>query len=461
MKGYLRSVRTRLTLWYAAVMVTTILLFSVGVYVSVRTSLMRQVENELTQNIAMIETLLKNEPDELHELEEYGSVPLFRVSETGDMLHRTADWQQIGLDRALQHREVASPWIWETPEDVHFLVGVAELRVGNRTLEVAAAEEIEAMLQSLRSLAVILLIGSPIAVALALLSGYLMAGRALAPVGKIAAKAQEITADRLSERLPVDNPEDEFGRLATIFNRTLERLEHAFENLRRFTADASHELRTPLTALRSVGEVGLQEGIRSPAFYRDVIGSMLEETDRLAVLVEGLLTLTRGDAGGVSVETERVDLGGLAREVVDHLRVLAEEKSQEIDLHVVPLSAISDGSKLRQALINLLDNTIKYTPPGGRIEVRVRPFGADEVAMEVSDTGPGIPPEHQDKVFERFYRIDPGRSSASGGTGLGLAIAQWAVRLCGGRIELESQEGEGSTFRIVLPGAPSAASPRR
>lgn len=449
-----QSVRVRLTLWYAAVMAATLLLFSLGVYFSVRTNLMRQANERLMQNAAAIQTLLANEPDELPELEEHGSVPLFQVTEDGAVLYRSAGWDRIGLDRALARPGNDPSWMWETPGDVHFVVRTDPVRIGARTLEVATAEEIKAVLRSLRSLSVILFVGFPLAVALALAGGYFLAGRVLAPVGRMASKAQEITAERLSERLPVANPEDEFGRLASVFNHTLQRLEHAFENLRRFTADASHELRTPLTALRSVGEVGLQEAGRSPASYRDVIGSMLEEADRLAALVDNLLTLTRGDAGQVPIHLEMVDLAALAKDVVNHLRVLAEEKGQDVTLAgATSLAATADRGKLRQALINLLDNAIKYTPSGGHIRVNVQCRGSESAVVEIVDTGPGIPPAHREKVFERFYRVDQGRSSDAGGAGLGLAIAEWAVRLSGGRVELESKEHRGSTFRVVLPAA--------
>jgi len=280
-----------------------------------------------------------------------------------------------------------------------------------------------------------------------------LAGRVLAPVGAMAETARKISAESLADRLPVGNPQDEFGRLATVFNDTLSRLDEAFEQLRRFTAGAAHELRTPLTAIRSVGEVALQ---RSPsvAGYREVIGSMLEEVDRLTRLVDSLLTLTRGESGRIRPSLELVDLSGLAANVVEHLKVLAEEKEQSVTLDAVgKVSVTCDPALLRLGLINVLDNAIKYTPVGGRIRVRAGETAPGEAAIEVEDTGLGIPAVHQARVFERFYRVDEGRSREAGGTGLGLATARWAVEVNGGRIELESEEGKGSLFRIVLPRA--------
>ena len=267
----------------------------------------------------------------------------------------------------------------------------------------------------------------------------------------MAETARKITAESLTERLPVENPRDEFGQLARVFNDTLSRLEEAFEHLRRFTADASHELRTPLTAIRSVGEVALQRSLSGPG-YREVIGSMLEEVDRLTRLVESLLTLTRGESGRIQPALEMVKLNGLAVSVVEHLRILAEEKEQSLTIDAtVEVSAKCDPAILRLGLINVLDNAIKYTLPRGTIRVVVSETSSGEPVIEVEDTGLGIPSVHHARIFERFYRVEQGRSRESGGTGLGLATARWAVEVNGGRIELESDEGKGSLFRIVLP----------
>jgi heavy metal sensor kinase len=295
--------------------------------------------------------------------------------------------------------------------------------------------------------------GIPFAVGLAIAGGYFLAGRVLSPVGAMAEKAREITAESLAKRLPIDNAQDEFGRLATVFNDTLSRLQDAFERLRRFTADASHELRTPLTAMRSVGEVALQNTLDGRT-YRDVIGSMLEEVDRLTRLVESLLTLTRADSGKVQLAREKLDLGALAGDVVDQLRVLADEKQQNLTIRApISVHAIADAALVRHALTNVIHNAIKYTPNGGMITVEVNAMGSGQTAIEVRDTGPGIPAAHRDRIFDRFYRVDRSRSREEGGVGLGLAIARWAIEANGGQIELTSDGVDGSSFRIVLPAA--------
>ena len=262
----------------------------------------------------------------------------------------------------------------------------------------------------------------------------------------------EASVDRLGERLPVENLADEFGQLALVINDALARLERAFDTLRRFTADASHELRTPLTAIRSVGEVGLRER-RSETEYREMIGSILEETERLTTMTDSLLLLSRADAGRADLRRATIDLTDLAREVAADLDVLAEEKRQQVRVvAAAEVDVVADRMTLRQAVLNLLDNAIKHSPEEAAIEVVVRRAGTDAV-LEVIDNGPGIAPEHLSHVFERFYRADRARSRSSGGAGLGLAIARWAVEANGGRVEVESEVHHGSLFRIVLRAA--------
>jgi len=304
--------------------------------------------------------------------------------------------------------------------------------------------------EELNALLRVLGFGFPIAVGIAAVGGYALARRALAPVDRMASQARTITAERLGERLPVVNPDDELGHLTTVFNETFARLERSFEQLRRFTADASHELRTPLTAIRSVGEVGLREP-RDERTYREIIGSMLEEADRLRHLVDSLLILSRADAGQGQLNRELLDLAELACEVVNHLGVLAEEKRQILSVEApAPVYVTGDRLVLRQPLINLVDNAIKYSPEGERVRVCVRDQ-SEGPTLEVTDTGPGIAAEHQAHIFDRFYRVDKARAREMGGTGLGLSIVQWAVEVHGGYIKLESKGGKGSTFRILLP----------
>ena len=299
-------------------------------------------------------------------------------------------------------------------------------------------------------------LGLPVALAVAAWVGYELARRALGPVSRMAVRARGITADRLGERLPVENPSDELGELAAAFNDAFARIERSFEQLRRFTADASHELRTPLTALRSVGEVGLQER-PGDRLFGDVVGSMLEEADRLTRLVDTLLELSRADAGQIRLAREPVDLAALAASTVAAPRGPGGRQGTAPRVRIKGRRTVSgDWLVLRQAAINILDNAIKYSPAGTSITVTVGGTG-EQGWIAVSDHGPGIPDDERERIFERFYRIDKARSRAEGGTGLGLSLARWGVEAHGGRIDVASEPGFGSTFTIVLPVVPASS----
>ena len=422
------SVRTRLSLWHAAVLAIIICLFSAGALLFVRARLYRALDEQLRQDLATVEKVYREETGDLGELDNRMGMTLFEVAEGQTVIYRTASWPP----------PAAKPYRTMTTADPAHRVSVAR--------------DETALRQTLWTLTVILATGIPCAMALAMAGGYLLAGRLLAPVGAMADTARRITAESLSARLPVENPHDEFGRLAVVFNETLSRLDIAFEQLRRFTADASHELRTPLTGIRSVGEVALQRPL-STQEYRDVIASMLEEVDRLTRLVENLLLLTRAEAGRIPIKPVVVDLTELVASVSDTLRVLADEKNQEWTVDIAEhVTAACDASILRLAVMNVMYNAIKYTPDKGEIRVTARRSSLGDAVIEIQDTGPGIAVTHRQRIFERFYRVDDARSRDTGGVGLGLAIARWAVEANGGRIELESEEGRGTMFRIVLPG---------
>jgi heavy metal sensor kinase len=321
-----------------------------------------------------------------------------------------------------------------------------EARVEAHAVEPAAEERVE---QQMGEILVVLVLGLPVIVVLAGVGGYVLARRALAPIDHLAGEARRITAERLHERLSVPNTHDEIGRLAAVINDTFARLESSFEQLRRFTADASHELRTPLSVIRGIGELGLRE-TRTTRDYKDALGSMLEEVDRLTRLVDTLLQLSRGDAGTIRLSREPLDLGDLAREVAASLQVLAEERQQRLEVDAASnVRVLADRLVLRDAVTNLVDNAIKYSPNGSAIAIRV---GGDRerATLSVTDRGAGIAPEHRARVFDRFYRIDESRSREMGGTGLGLAIARWAVEANSGTLTLDSSPA-GSVFTISVP----------
>jgi heavy metal sensor kinase len=296
----------------------------------------------------------------------------------------------------------------------------------------------------------VLVLGLPLVVGLAGGGGYMLARRALAPIDHLASEAQRITADRLHERLAVPNERDEIGRLTGVINETFARLESSFDQLRRFTADSSHELRTPLAVVRTIGEAALA-GRRSSAEYEEAIGSMLEEVDRMSGLVDTLLRLSHGDAGTVRLARETLDLGYLARDVAGSLGILAEESAQRLTVEATGgVFVNADRLVLREAVTNILDNAIKHSPRESNVSVRVERH-RDHAVLTIGDEGEGIPPEHRERIFHRFFRIDEARSREAGGAGLGLAIAKWAVEVHGGHISVHDAPGKGAEFRISLP----------
>ncbi|MFQ5739878.1 MAG: sensor histidine kinase [Acidobacteriota bacterium] len=426
-------------------------MFSGGVYFLARSSLFQQLDRQLAHDISAIRAVLGEGVVELAEIEEHGSMQLFHVAEGQRLIYQTRLWNITGLGAALESANGDASRSWKPVTGRSYRLKISTVPVPKGSRLIAVAREEGTIRQSLKRLKTTLFIVFPFAIILAVVVGHFLAGRVLSPIGAMASKAEQITAQRLSERLPVQDPDNELGRLAVVFNRTLAGLEESFGRLRRFTADASHELRTPLTAIRSVGEVGLSKSLE-PAAYREVIGSMLEEADRLASLVNALLILTRADSGKARLDRQPLDLSLLAEDVCDYLRVLADEKKQDMRLEVQErLVVAGDRATLRQALVNLVDNAIKYTPAGGRIRIVVRPSSKGRAAIEVIDEGPGIDTCDQERIFDRFYRVDRGDGSKTGGIGLGLSIARWAVQANEGSIELESEEGGGSIFRILLP----------
>jgi len=292
--------------------------------------------------------------------------------------------------------------------------------------------------------------GLPVALLVAILGGYLLVRRALRPVEEIAQKAQQITQHNLSERLPVSRSGDELERLSISLNHMIGRLEDAIQNSKRFVADASHELRTPLTVLRGELENLTQNGGLNEA-ERDTLGSMLEEVERLTHIVEGLVALSRLDAGDAKTEWVQFDLAELATTTADQMNLLAEDKGIAVECSSKqPVVVEGDRARLKQVVVNLLDNAIKYTSRGGSIQLSVTRQNGHAI-LDVTDSGIGIPAEAVPHVFDRFFRVDKARSRDEGGAGLGLSIVKSICTAHGAEVQVESAPGKGSHFRIKLP----------
>jgi heavy metal sensor kinase len=301
----------------------------------------------------------------------------------------------------------------------------------------------------------------PIAIFLASLGGYFLARKSLAPVVAMSSQAGRISAKNLHERLPIQNAKDELGRLAASFNELLERVDQSFERQRRFMSDASHELRTPAAILRGESEVALSRTERPAEEYRESLTVLNAEAQRLTQIVEDLFTLTRADAGQYPLSPHEFYLDELVADCTHAARSLASAKQISLTCEVPEELLIrADEALLRRMILNLLDNAIKYTPAGGRVTVSCGRSGA-EYALSVTDSGEGIPAELQQRVFERFFRVDKARTRSEqdgGGAGLGLSIARWIAEAHHGRLILARSDSSGSTFSALLPAQVSVPS---
>ena len=453
------NVRVRLTLWYLAAMVSVLAVYAVLVFAFVSRNASEALNQRLRGDFQMAAAMMDQTADGgitwYEDLVEDESPWLQVWSPAGDLLYQNFEAERRPVPPARELALRADDSLVAVPaDDAPIRVLSRRGLIGSTPIIVQVARSEAAMREELWQLILVFVLGLPVAVAAAGLGGYTLARRALLPVERMTERARVITAARLSDRLLVENPDDEMGRLATVFNDTLGRLERSFDQIRQFTANVSHELRTPLTAIRSVGEVGVREH-RDEAAYRGIIGSMLEEADRLASLVDRLLALSRAESGHATPSPDVFDLSMLAQEVAGHLEVLAEEKRQSIVVEPgTALMAHGDRDGVRQALINLVDNAIKFSQEDSRILIRAG-ASADTVTLDVVDRGAGITEAARTRVFERFYRA-PDVAAGTGGAGLGLPIARGAVEASGGRLTLAASGADGSTFRIALPRAAEA-----
>lgn len=461
------SVRVRLTLWFTGILALILAVFATGVHLLVSQRLYGELDKSLRSTTDVIAASLKHEVDE-HQGRVAGEQLFAGVLQT---IHQAAFPRQAisvfdgarlvaakpGLDgRTLPREGVGSAGLWNLPGaggDQRIAVVDVMLPAAGRTYTIAVAEPVERTRAELADVRGILFIAVPFALLLAAGSGYVLARKSLAPVAAMTEQVNLMPSGRPGERLRVANPHDELGRLAVTFNGLLHRLDEALDQQRRFMADASHELRTPISISRTAAEVTLEGGDRDAAEYREALSVVAAQMQRLTRVVHDMFTLARADSGAYAVERRPFYLNDAVAEAMAAARLLAIPK--QIRLHSRPLPEspyFGDEDLIRQLIVILLDNAIKYTPDGGSVDISIEPG----YTILVSDTGIGMPEEAQEKIFERFYRIGKARSRSaanrSGGAGLGLAIGRWIAQVHGGTLRVRcSKPGEGSTFGVELP----------
>jgi two-component system, OmpR family, sensor kinase len=473
------SVRIRLTVWYTVAMTLVLVILSGVTYLVLRQNVVRRAD---AQAVELADSFLSTVDAEMGDGSKPESVDRGIAAAISE--HRFRDvvflvfspqGQLLGVSKSDEQREGTPQPSSETllfslkpllskSNAFHFLhLGPNIYRSYIRHFSIEGDAAILVVLQSLRrqnefleTLAGTFAIVIPLTIALAAVGGYLLARRSLSPVVAMSDQASHIGAENLHDRLIVQNPRDELGKLAASFNELLDRLDQSFERQRRFVADASHELRTPVAILCGEAEVTLAQEKRTEQEYRESLQILGEEAKRLKHIVEDLFTLARADAGQHPLALSDFYLDELAAECSKNVRTLAAAKDIEVTCEARGEVVVrGDEPLLRRMLLNLLDNAIKYTPRAGRVTLRT---GEENgcYRLSVEDSGPGIPIELHSRIFERFFRVDKARTrgeSDSGGAGLGLAIASWIAEAHGGKLELTHSTSNGSLFTVVLPKA--------
>jgi heavy metal sensor kinase len=480
-----KSLRFKLTLWYVLILAVLLVFFSSFLYFTLSNILYRSVDNKLQSLAGLIAS------ESASPLSKFGFADIDQtleasmnlkpigkfiqvLDESGNIGQKSENLKNVQLPISLNTLRNASKGqiTFETSRSFRNtplrIVTLPVVEDNHITRIIQVASSLEDVEDALNSLFTILIITVPSTLMLASLGGQFLANKALRPVDQITQTARLITSQNLNQRIKPLKVEDEISRLIETFNDMIFRLDKSFHQIKQFSSDASHELKTPLTILKGEVEVALRRGRTSPE-YEQILRSNLEEINRMSNIVDSLLLLSRTDIEEVPLNREDINLTEILNNVVVQVDILAQAKQIQIqtsnsngDIHVP-----GDGLRIRELLLNLIDNGIKYTPAGGSVTVRLEkvfermpagknPDGLEDkpigfVKMIVSDTGIGIEKKDQEKIFDRFYRVDKARSREQGGSGLGLSICKWIVQAHQGEISVESELGKGSSFIVKLP----------
>ena len=444
---FFKSIRTRLTLWYLAVIVVLLLIFSSVAYFMLDYTLYNNLDNTLQNRANSLNspTYVVPKSNELlmsfdangNETQEVGGVTV-DTSKLSSLIKKAIAGQNTYLSAT--DTENHNIRLYATSFLNPFNGQPIVIIVGQTTSEITDVLHTFVYVIVIAMVAIIILAG---------IGGLFLAERALKPVQQITKTAQNIEGSDLSQRINVKT-DDELGMLASTLNEMIGRLEESFNRQRQFTADASHELRTPLAIMQAEATLALSKE-RSPDDYRKSLETISQESDYMSSVIGKLLFLARSDAGKEQLTFEDVELKGLITGLASNIEALAQDKGIKFAVDAKEeLTVSGDKVKLRQLFINILENAVRYTPADGHISVSLVKQESDAV-ISISDTGIGISPEHLPHIFERFYRVDKARARADGGVGLGLAIAKIIAESHKGNIEVESELGKGTTFTISIP----------
>lgn len=484
---YLRSLRFKLTLWYVLILGVLLTSFSGFLYFTLSKSLYRDVDNKLK---SLAELIASESSSPLSKFS-FGTIdqaleasmnlkPIGKfiqvLDESGNIGRKSDNLKNVQLPISLNALKNASKGL--VTFETNRTIGNTPLRImtfpvvenSHVTKIVQIASSLEGVEDALNKLFLILIISVPSTLILASLGGQFLAHQALKPVDHITQTARMITSKNLNQRINPPKVKDEISRLIETFNEMISRLDQSFRQMKQFSSDASHELKTPLTILKGEVEVMLRKE-RASHEYQQTLKSNLEEINRMSQIVEDLLTLSKADTGEIRLSKEYINLTEILNGVVAQMDRMAKSKKLHLSApnHYEDIHLFGDALRLRELFINLIENGIKYTEEGGSIRLFLQkeypsPSGdqsglpekgsAESVKIIVSDTGIGIAKENQERIFDRFFRVDKARSREQGGSGLGLSICKWIVEAHQGNIEVESELGKGSSFVVSLPLSP-------
>lgn len=453
------SVRIRLTIWYSLILALSLGVFGSAAYFAMSHSIRSAVDAGLRRKVEGVRGIISRTApeglaalkDELSEYDEgQGKGSRLRVTDSSGAVIYVSSGIESYVDARLPSREESNPFYIEIHgEQFRVLDTPVEAKGSTYEIEVATyTEDFDLAIDRFRRL---LYLGVPIFLALTALGGYWMSRRALAPVDEIIEAARRIGVTSLSSRLAVPQTRDELQRLASTLNEMLERLESAFHRITQFTADASHELRTPISVMRTNAEITLRKP-RSESEYSAALSQILEESQKVSSLIDQLLDLARADSGSAALPMVRTNLNEAMDRAYQKASILAGAKQLTTSVHLPeePVWIQGDPAALERLFLIFLDNAVKYTAPGGQIEIHLTTRD-DTAEAEVLDTGIGIGADDIPHIFERFYQADRSRSRENGGSGLGLAIGRWIAQTHGGEIAVESQPAQGTSIRVRLP----------
>jgi heavy metal sensor kinase len=462
-----RSISFRLVAWYAGLLTVIFMILCALLFLDLRRFLEGDLRQAQLRRVHQIANTLLNRIPQLSEDDVAQQVKgwydpevnarFIRITrKDGKVVYRSGPPQDASFDPAQvpsapSTRPLEFTRKIELPGDKTLLVVTSTFQQpGKPTYLVESGELLDPMETMLDHVFLQLTLGLPLAITTIAIAGYLLVHRALKPVEQMARAAEQITQHNLGERLPVSQSGDELERLSLSLNRMIARLDDAFQNSRRFLADASHELRTPLTILRGELE-DLTDNPQLDREVRDRVAGLLEEVLRLTKIVEQLFLLSRLDAGEAQSECRPCDLADLVRSTAEQMNLLAEDKGISISgLAREPVFVEGDRARLKQVVVNLLDNAIKYTPRKGTIQWSVQRVNGHAV-LEVADNGIGIPADALPRIFDRFYRVDAARSDDTESAGLGLSIVKSICTAHQAEVQVESAASGGSCFRVKLP----------